>query len=309
MVGYCILGKTRFELGIKGKDMKRVLITGGAGSIGAEVTRRLAEGGYFVRVFDLPFLEFSALEKLNNVEIIRGDITDQDKVREAIDGTDTVLHLAALLPFASELDRARTFSINVSGTANLVKAIKAMGGNSRLILSSTVATYGNTMKDEPPVGINHPQHPVDIYGESKVAAEQEIISGDIPYTILRVSGVVIPALLDPPNPYPFMRDQRMEFVARSDVVDALCGAIQTDHATNKIFNIAGGESWRMFGNEFVKEVFNILDLPFEDANYRQTPWWSDWYDTSESQAILHYQLTSFSKYLEQLNRAVQEAIG
>ena len=289
--------------------MKRILITGGAGSVGAEVTHRLAGEGYLVRVFDLPNLDFSALEVLNNVEIFRGDITEFNSVRTAMEDTEYVLHLAALLPFASEIDRNRTFNINVDGTVNLVKAIQEMGSQSRLIFSSTVATYGNTMQEMPPVTITHPQKPVDIYGESKVTAEHMILEAGIPFTILRISGVVIPALLDPPDPYPFMHDQRMEFVARSDVVDALCAAIQIDQATDKILNIAGGVSWQMLGHVFVKEVFNILDLPMEDASFRQTPWWSDWYDTVQSQAILGYQRTSFSNYLEQLDRAIQEVLG
>jgi UDP-glucose 4-epimerase len=289
--------------------MKRVLITGGAGSIGSELTRKLVKQGFQVRVFDLPFLDFSALEALENVEIIKGDITDRATVGAAVDGVDLVLHLAALLPLASERDREKTFTVNGDGTANLVAAIKAAGGGARLVFSSTVATYGNTTDDEPPVGVNHPQNPVDIYGESKIAAEQLILEAGIPYTILRISGVVIPALLDPPDPWPFMRDQRMEFVARADVVTALLAAVQTEEAANKILIIAGGESWRMLGHQYVEKVFELLDVPMEEASFRQTPWWSDWYDTVEAQALLDYQHTSFPEFLEQLDQAILDALG
>jgi UDP-glucose 4-epimerase len=289
--------------------MKRVLITGGAGSIGSELTRKLVKQGFQVRVFDLPFLDFSALEALENVEIIKGDITDRATVGAAVDGVDLVLHLAALLPLASERDREKTFTVNGDGTANLVAAIKAAGGGARLVFSSTVATYGNTTDDEPPVGVNHPQNPVDIYGESKIAAEQLILEAGIPYTILRISGVVIPALLDPPDPWPFLRDQRMEFVARADVVTALLAAVQTEEAANKILIIAGGESWRMLGHQYVEKVFELLDVPMEEASFRQTPWWSDWYDTVEAQALLDYQHTSFPEFLEQLDQAILDALG
>lgn len=289
--------------------MKRVLITGGAGSIGSELTRKLVQQGFQVRVFDLPFLDFSALEALEKVEIVKGDITDPATVEAAVNGADLVLHLAALLPLASERDREKTFAVNVSGTANVIEGIKAAGGRTRLVFSSTVATYGNTMDGEPPVDVNHPQHPVDIYGESKIAAERLIIEAGIPCTILRISGVVIPALLDPPDPWPFMREQRMEFVARADVVSALLAAVHTEEAANRILIIAGGASWQMLGYQYVEKVFELLDVPMEEASFRQTPWWSDWYDTSEAQALLNYQQTSFPEFLEQLDQAILEALG
>jgi nucleoside-diphosphate-sugar epimerase len=289
--------------------MKRVLITGGAGSIGSELTRGLVKQGFQVRVFDLPFLDFSALEALENVEIVKGDITDTATARAAVDGADLVLHLAALLPLASERDREVTFAVNVGGTANVVDAIKAAGGGARLVFSSTVATYGNTTDGEPPVGVDHPQNPVDIYGESKIAAERLVLEAGIPCTILRISGVVIPALLDPPDPWPFMREQRMEFVARADVVAALLAAVQTEEAADRILIVAGGESWQMLGHQYVEKVFELLDVPLEEASYRQTPWWSDWYDTAEAQALLNYQHTSFPEFLEQLDRAILDALG
>ena len=289
--------------------MRKVLITGGAGSVGGELTRKLVDQGFQVRVFDLPFLDFTALEALENVEIARGDITDPTTVREAVEGVDLVLHLAALLPLASERDREKTFAVNVGGTANLVDAIRATGGRMRLVFSSTVATYGNTMDGEPPVGADHPQNPVDIYGESKIAAERRILEGGIPYTILRISGVVIPALLDPPDPWPFMHDQRMEFVARADVVRALLAAVQKEETTGKILIVAGGASWQMLGHQYVEKVFELLDIPPEEASYRQTPWWSDWYDTAEAQALLDYQHTPFPEFLEQLDQAILDALG
>ena len=289
--------------------MTKILITGGAGSVGGELTRKLVAAGYEARVFDLPFMDFTALESLDNVEIVKGDITNPANVQAAVAGVDLVLHLAALLPFASERDRDKTFAVNVSGTGNLIDAIKVDGGKTRIVFSSTVATYGNTMDGEPPVDIDTPQSPVDIYGESKIAAEKRILEAGIPYTILRISGVVIPALLDPPDPWPFMREQRMEFVARADVVTALFSAVQTEAATNKILIVAGGETWQMRGHEYVEKVFELLDVPIEEASYRDTPWWSDWYDTAEAQEILDYRHTTFPTFLEQLDQAILDAIG
>ena len=65
----------------------------------------------------------------------------------------------------------------------VVEAIQATGNKARLVFSSTVATYGNTMDEQPPLRVNHAQNPVDIYGESKIAAERVIIESGVPYTI------------------------------------------------------------------------------------------------------------------------------
>ena len=289
--------------------MKKILITGGAGSVGSEMTHVLTGRGNQVRVFDLPICDFGALDGLEGVEIVTGDITNADTVQAAVRGMDVVLHLAALLPPVSERNREKTFAVNVGGTENLVQAIKTDGGQARMIFASSVATYGNTMDEEPPIRADHPQSAVDIYGESKIEADRAILESGIPYTILRVSGIVIPALLDPPDPWPFMRDQRMEFVNRADVVTALLAAVEREEATNKVLIIAGGESWQMLGHEYVEKVFELWDIPIEDASYREEPWWSDWYDTTESQAILDYQHTSFTEFLKQLDQAILEALG
>ena len=141
--------------------MKRILITGGAGSIGGQVTRSLAERGNSVRVFDLPICDFGPLEALDGVDILPGDITDPAIVRAAVDGVDVVLHLAALLPPVSERNRDKTYAVNVLGTKNVVEAIAAADDPARLIFSSTVATYGNTVDDviRLPALLQHAQDP------------------------------------------------------------------------------------------------------------------------------------------------------
>jgi UDP-glucose 4-epimerase len=289
--------------------MKQVLITGGAGSVGQELTRALVELGHQVRVFDLPTCDFGPLQPLGGTEIVKGDITNAEIVQAAVKGVDIVLHLAALLPPLSERSRERTFAVNVGGTRNIVEAIRQNGNRARLVFASSVATYGNTTAGMPPITVDDPQGFVDIYGESKIEADRVILTSGIPYTILRISGIVIPALLDPPDPWPFMRYQRMEFINRADVVTALLASVERDKAIDKIFNIAGGESWQMLGHKYVEKTFQLMDIPIEDAKYRDTPGWCDWYDTAESQAVLGYQQTSFPQFLQSLEQAIAEALA
>ena len=63
-----------------------VLITGGAGSVGRQLAGMLLEDGKTVRIFDLPFMDFSGLEDEEGVEVVKGDITDADSVISAVAG-------------------------------------------------------------------------------------------------------------------------------------------------------------------------------------------------------------------------------
>jgi dTDP-glucose 4,6-dehydratase/UDP-glucose 4-epimerase len=76
--------------------MKKILVTGGTGFIGAACTRRLVSNGYTVRILDNGFRSDIETLKDLNVEIIEGDIRDSQVVFQAIEGMDGVIHLAAI---------------------------------------------------------------------------------------------------------------------------------------------------------------------------------------------------------------------
>jgi len=289
-------------------ESKTILVTGGAGSMGRGLVRILSQAGHCVRTFDLPFADFSSLEGLEQVRVIRGDITEAREVRKAIKGVDAVVHLAAILPPASEEDRERTMGVNVGGTRNVFEAMAREAPRAHLILSSSVSVYGDTIASSPPIKVTHPRQALDFYAESKIGAEEIVLASSLPYTILRISGVAVPAFLAPPEVWPFMREQRMEFVSRDDVVRALAACIETLEARGRIVNITGGENWRMLGHQYVERFNQVLDLPPEEGRYLPRPGWFDWYDTSEGQAILDYQKTSFPRFLELLRQAIEKAL-
>jgi len=292
----------------RGREKVRVLITGGAGSMGRELAAAFVSQGDSIRVFDLPQCDFRPLEALG-AEIVRGDITDTSLVRAAVEGMDAVVHLAALLPPASERDREQTFAINVEGTRRVVDAIRAEGGHAHLVFSSSVVTYGDTSRENPPVRVGHPQAPRDLYAESKVEAERVVLSAGVSYTVLRISGVAVPAFLNPPDVWPFQAEQRIEFVNRADAVSALLAATKRPLARNRVFIVAGGPSWQMRGREYVEAILTAMDVPPEEARYLDHPGWFDWYDTRDAQAVLQFQRTTFPEFLEQLRRAVAEALA
>ena len=283
-----------------------VLVTGGAGSVGRRVVERLVSSGRSVRVLDLPAMDFAGLEGRPGVEVLRGDITDPDGVRRAVDGTGAVLHLGAVLPPNSERDRNLTFRVNVGGTRNLVDAMERLTPDGRLVFTSSISTYGDTSSEEPPVRVIRGQSAIDIYAESKIEGERLVRESSLTNTVvLRIAGIVVPAFLEPPDPWPFIEDQRVEMVHRDDAADALFASVSAPDAGGRVFNIGGGPTWQLRGRDYVNDFYEVMGAPVELATYRETPGWVDWYDTEESQRILRYQNRSYEDYLAQMRAVIQ----
>ena len=285
------------------------MITGGAGSVGRQLAGMFLAEGRPVRIFDLPFMDFSGLEDEPNVEIVKGDITDKESVYEAVRNVGGILHLAALLPPASERDRDKTFAVNVEGTRNIVEALKSHGSKATLVFTSSISTYGDTSKESDPIKITQPQNAIDIYAESKIAGEKVLIGSGVNFVILRIASIAVPAFLEPPEPWPFTSDQRVEMVHRDDVADAIKSSVGTAEAVGNVFNIAGGSTWRLAGKNYVEDFFNFVGAPVEMAVYREEPGWNDWYDTVESQKILNYQNRSYDFYSGEMKTIVEEMMA
>jgi nucleoside-diphosphate-sugar epimerase len=286
-----------------------VLITGGAGSVGRILVSRLRQDGRAVRVFDLPGMSYAGLEGVDGIEVMKGDITNADTVRRAVDGVEAVLHLAAILPPASERDRSKTLAVNVDGTVHLVRAMESLAPQAVLVFSSSVSTYGDTTQEPPPVRVSHAQSAIDVYAESKIIGEQVLRASQATWVILRIAGIAVPAFQEPPAVWPFMADQRVELVHRDDAVTAIYHAATAPAARGRIFNIAGGATWQVTGGEYVGRLYDLLGVSPEEATFRTSPGWVDWYDTQESQQLLRYQNTPYGTFLAQIEAEIARLMG
>ena len=148
---------------------RKVLITGGSGFIGANLTRCLIGQGREVRILDNFVAGTSSYLEGLPVEVIHGDIRDPDAVRNASRGVQCVIHLAAFGSVVDSLENpAGNFDINVRGTyITLDEARK--NGVIRFILASTGgALIGET---DGPVHENLVAKPISPYGASKLCGE------------------------------------------------------------------------------------------------------------------------------------------
>jgi nucleoside-diphosphate-sugar epimerase len=200
-------------------------------------------------------------------------------------------------------------AVNVQGTANLIAALEASNPDARLVLSSSVCVYGDTSARQPPIGVDAPLQAVDIYAESKIEAERLAMASSLRCTVLRISGISVPAFLAPPAVWPFQAEQRIEFICRDDVVRALAACVSDGETSSAVFNIAGGPTWRMLGRAYVVRFNEVMGLPPEEGQYSERPGYFDWYDTDESEAALGYQQTTFEQFLERLDKAIEAAMS
>ncbi len=284
--------------------MSLVLITGGAGNLGRAVARLLSAKDYLVRVFDLPEVDYGFAAGHPHIEVCRGSLLDRDVLASACVDAEWVIHLAAVMPPLSEQKRDLAQAVNVEGTR---RVLECMRPDSRLIFASSVATYG--VAEQEIVALEHPQRPIDWYGETKLQNERDIRAGGKPAAILRISGISVPALLEIPHPWFFSRDQKVEFIHLHDAAAAVAACVDNSAALGGTWLIAGGPNWRTTGQAYSDAICSAFETPAESATFLNRPGWPAWFDTTASEALLHYQQHSFDGFTQELRELYREAVA
>ena len=149
-----------------------MLVTGGAGYIGSHAAKALGRAGHRVVVYDN--LIAGHREAVKYGPFVEGDIADVTAVRDAIrrHRIFAVMHFAAFLDVGeSTREPARYYRNNVIGALGVLEAMAAESVG-YFVLSSTCATYGEPR--ETPIPETHPQHPINSYGETKLAIERAL---------------------------------------------------------------------------------------------------------------------------------------
>ncbi len=147
----------------------RILICGGAGYIGSHVNKLLAKKGYFTVVFDN--LIYGHKEAVKWGDFIKGDLNNIDDLERVFSEyeIDAVIHLAAYAYVGESVrDPEKYYYNNVVNTLNLLRVMKKYGC-SRIIFSSTCATYGIPVIV--PITEDVKQNPINPYGKSKLMVE------------------------------------------------------------------------------------------------------------------------------------------
>ncbi len=258
-IPYNILNKQDLNLPIISKNKKigfkpNILLIGGAGYIGTNLTKKFLEQGYQVTIFD-KFIYLSKREmklklKSKNLILVDGDTRSIDQTFEVVKKNDIVIHLAELVgdPLC-EKRPSKTYSVNYLASMTISNICKNLG-ISKFIYVSSCSVYG-ARKDENFADENSEINPLSVYGKLKALSEKTIIRNLGEYCrpcILRL-GTVFGGSLRP----------------RYDLVlNIFSGLI----ANNKKIIINGGEQWRPFVhiNDVCDVIIKIIKLDKNKTN-------------------------------------------
>jgi UDP-glucose 4-epimerase len=152
--------------------VKKILVVGGAGYIGAHVAYLLQENGYGVRIYD----DFSngLKSRIDGKfsDVVIGDVLDRQALISACEGIDAVIHLAAKKAVGESVDNPlKYYENNVGGTLNLLAAM-SLKGVKRIVFSSTAAVYAPSEKLS--ITEDDLTEPLSPYGQTKLLSEKLI---------------------------------------------------------------------------------------------------------------------------------------
>jgi UDP-glucose 4-epimerase len=246
-------------------DGARVLVTGGAGTIGSTLVDQLLDAGA-ARVDVLDNLVRGRVDNLSGAlatgraTLVDGDIRDRSLVHELTRGKDLVFHQAAIRITQCAEDPRLALEVLVDGTFNVFEAA-AEHGVDKIVTASSASVYG--LAEQFPTGERHHHHNNDtFYGAAKSFNEGMIRSfkamNDLDYVVLRYFNVYGPRMdvhglytevlvrwmeriADGKPPLIFGDGQQtMDFVFTSDIARANLLAAESD-VTEGVYNVASGQ--------------------------------------------------------------------
>jgi len=222
---------------------KSIFVTGGAGYVGSSLVPDLLKKGYKVSVYDIMFFGDQFLPKNNpNLQIINGDIRDQNSIEKYCKGHDAFVNLACISNDSSfELDQKLSKSINYDAFEPMILAAKR-AGIKRFIHASTSSVYG--VSKEKHVTEDHPLVPLTLYNKYKALTE--------PFLLKHIDNKFEGAIIRPATICGYAPRLRLDLSVN----------ILTNFAVNKCeIKVFGGDQLRP--NLHIKDYCAVIELLLE----------------------------------------------
>lgn len=159
----------------------KIFITGAEGFIGSHLTEKLVKLGHYVKALVLynSFNSCGWLEDLNkkknkNLDIVYGDVRDENFIYNQTKKIDAIFHLAALISIPYSYNSYHSFvDTNINGTINILSSAKR-NKTKKVFITSTSEVYGTA--EYTPIDEKHPLNPQSPYSASKIAADNLALS-------------------------------------------------------------------------------------------------------------------------------------
>jgi len=285
-------------------ETMEVLLTGAFGNIGRSCLTRLIQQDHQVRWFDLRTKtnRRTAKKFKGQIEVVWGDLRCWNDVAAIVQDQDVVVHLAFIMPPASENRPEWAWDVNVGGTQNLLHAMKNPSSPPRIIFVSSFSVFGETQHKPPPRTVSDPVQPIDNYTHHKVECERLVRESGLDWAILRLAVVPPPGLSGftlkmfdiPPS-------TRVEFVHPQDVGLALANAVSCGEVWGKTLLIGGGSGSQLYYRDFIGRMMESLGVGrLPEEAFGSVSAYTDWLDTAESQRLLQYQQHSFEDFVQEM---------
>lgn len=299
--------------------MKKVLVTGAAGSVGLNVIKYLlSEGKYEITALDLK--NKKTLKKLKRykkrINIIYGDVLDNVLVEALVKDHDVIIHLASVMPPLGDFVKSIGEIVDYGGTENIIKAINYYNDKCHLIYASTTSLYDSSLSghiDEKII-----ESTLTNYSLNKYKTENLIKKKLKNYTILRLP-LILNDIIDEPFMFNVKKNLMVEVTTSIDAAYACVKSIDNLKKLNKkIYNVGLGSNGRVIYDDILKNILKyqgisfkyILSRLFLEKNYL-SPVLTD-SDTLEE--IIHYRSDSLYNYYRRLkhknkNRRVRKLLA
>ena len=318
-------------MNMEGKQVT-VALTGATGAMGGEVLSHLLESknNYAIRLLvrnpknARGFFKSLLKKGKERITIVQGNITNADDVACLVEGSDYVIHCAAVIPPKADHNPQNTIDVNIGGTKNILDAIKKSGraDSIKLVHISTVAVYGNRDYHHPWCRMGDPVmgSAYDYYSATKIKAERAVVESGLPHwVVLRQTavfhkyflannmndGLMFHTCWNAPFEWITDRDSGLmiEHLVDYDLDGKLEGFWQND------YNIGGGASCRETGYDTFNSGFALMG---SSAEKFFEPHWNIprnfhgvWYsDTHILDGWLHYRTESSADYWKRMKKTL-----
>lgn len=292
---------------------KRILLTGSTGSAGTATLKELYK---LTDKYDVTALAVDSKKNkkntaqyLDKINVIYGDIRDDQTIDVITKNIDFVIHLAAIIPPLSDEKPDFAYQVNTVGTKKLINGLEKNSPDAFFLYTSSVSVYGDRVK-EPYIKVTDSISPSerDGYALTKIETEKYLQNSKLDWTIFRLTAMMGNHKMSKIM-FHMPLVSGMELITPPRVAIAFVNALEKKEKLSKrIFNFAGGEKMRLTYKELLEgsfKAFGMGSVDFHEHAFAQQNFHCGYFlDSKELDDILHFQTEDLESYFKDLKKEI-----